>query len=80
VFLPDRTRHYRGVKRRSSPSDRINRLTKWARDCIHRVQTFVGAPEVEELTFLKDERKMLAKLISEQKREIARLRKRLEKR
>jgi hypothetical protein len=41
------------------------------------VQTFVGAQEVEELTFLRDERKMLAKLISEQKREIARLRKRL---
>jgi hypothetical protein len=44
------------------------------------VQTFVGAEEVEELMFLRDERRMLAKLIAEQKAEIRRLRKRLEKR
>jgi hypothetical protein len=61
-------------------SDRSKKLPKWARDYIHRVQTFVGAPEVEELTFLRDERKMLAKLIAEQKAEIRRLRKRVEKR
>jgi hypothetical protein len=73
-------RQYRGLKPTRSLSDRINRLPKWARDYIHHVQTFVGAPEVEELIFLRDERKMLAKLIAEQKAEIRRLRKRLEKR
>ena len=43
-----------------------------------RVHTFVGAEEVEELTSLRDERLILIKLLAEQKREIARLRKRLE--
>jgi DNA transposition AAA+ family ATPase len=41
------------------------------------VHTFVGADEVKELTFLRDERRMLMKLIAEQKREINRLKKRL---
>jgi integrase len=39
------------VKQGSSLPDRINRLPKWARDYIHHVQTFVGAEEIEELTF-----------------------------
>jgi DNA-binding ferritin-like protein (Dps family) len=60
-------------------SDRVNRLPKWARDYIHEVQTFIGAPEVEELMFLRDERRMLIKLIAEQKREMNRLRNRLAK-
>lgn len=64
---------YRSLNPRSSLSERINRLPKWARDYIHHVQTFGGAPEVEELTFLRDERKMLVKLIAEQKAEIRRL-------
>jgi hypothetical protein len=50
---------------------------KWARDYIHRAQTFVGAEEVEELTFLRDERRMLMKLIVEQKAENRRLRRQL---
>jgi hypothetical protein len=68
------------VPGKASLSDRINKLPKWARDYIHHVQTFVGAEEVEELTFLRDERKMLTKLITEQTAEIRRLRTRLEKR
>jgi hypothetical protein len=68
------------VRIKPSLSDRINKLPKWARDYIHHVQTFVGASEVEELMFLRDERRMLAKLIAEQKAEIRRLRERLEKR
>jgi len=31
-------------------SSRINKLPKWARDYIHHVETFVGAPEVEDLS------------------------------
>jgi len=34
---------------------------------------------VKELTFLRDERRMLMKLIAEQKREIRRLKKQIEK-
>jgi hypothetical protein len=69
------------MRRKSSRSlsARINRLPKWARDYIHRVQTFVGAQEVEELTFLRDERRMLMKLIAEQKAENRRLRRQLAK-
>jgi hypothetical protein len=33
-------------------ADKINKLPKWARDYIHQVHTFVGAPEVQELTYL----------------------------
>jgi hypothetical protein len=70
----------RRTSRHQSLSDRINRLPKWARDYVHHVQTFVGADEVGELTHLRDERRQLIKLVAEQKREINRLRKRLEKR
>ena len=56
---------------------RVNSLPKWARDYIHRVQTFVGAPEVEELAQLRGERQQLVKLIAELKAENRRLRKRL---
>lgn len=59
------------------PSDRINKLPKWARDYIHRVETFVGAPEVEELIQLRHERKQLIRLIAELKAENRRLQKKL---
>ncbi len=61
-------------------SARINKLPKWARDYIHNVSTFIGAEEVQELTFLRDQRRQLIKLVRELKAENRRLRKRLEKR
>jgi len=61
-------------------STRINKLPKWARDYIHEVETFVGAEEVEELIFLRDQRRQLIKLVPELKAENRRLRKRLAKR
>jgi ribosomal protein L10 len=62
----------------STLSDRINRLPKWARDYIHHVHTFVGAEEVEELTQLRDERRLLVKLVTELKAENRQLKRRLE--
>ena len=56
---------------------RINKLPKWARDYIHHIETFVGAPEVQELTFLRDQNRQLVKLVAELKAENRRLRKRL---
>jgi hypothetical protein len=44
---------------------RVNKLPKWARDYIHDVETFVGAPEVEELTYLRDQNRQLIKLVAE---------------
>jgi hypothetical protein len=61
-------------------SRRINKLPKWARDYIHHVQTFVGAPEVAELSQLRDERRQLIRLITELKEENRQLRKKLERR
>jgi hypothetical protein len=61
-------------------SGRINKLPGWARDFIHQVETFVGAEEVQELVFLRDQNKALVKLVGELKAENRRLRKRLEKR
>src|SRR5690349_6960504 len=58
-------------------SDRINRLPRWAQDYIMRVHTFVGAEEVEELVFLRDQNKALVKLVGELKAENRRLRKSL---
>jgi hypothetical protein len=58
-------------------SRRINKLPKWARDYIHNIQTFVGAQEVEELTFLRDQNCQLIQLIRELKAENARLKKRV---
>jgi hypothetical protein len=49
----------------------------WARDYIHNVETFIGASEVEELTYLRDERRQLIKLIKELKTENRRLQKKL---
>jgi hypothetical protein len=61
-------------------SARINKLPKWARDYIHNIHTFIGAPEVQELTFLRDQRRQLIKLVGELKSENRRLKKRLAKR
>ena len=58
-------------------SDRINRLPRWAQDYIMRVHTFVGAEEVEELVFLRDQNKALVKLVGELKAENRRMRKKL---
>src|SRR5438874_11064007 len=60
-------------------SARINKLPKWARDFIHNIETFIGAEEVQELTFLRDQNKALVKLVGELKSENRRLRKRLER-
>lgn len=56
-------------------SIRINKLPKWARDFIHNIETFIGAPEVEELTYLRDQNKALIKLVAELKAETRRLKK-----
>jgi len=60
-------------------SRRVNKLRKWARDYIHDVETFVGAPEVQELTLLRDQNKQLIRLVAELKAENRRLNKRLAK-
>jgi len=60
-------------------SQRINKLPKWARDYIHQVSTFIGAEEVQELTFLRDQNRQLIKLVGELKAENRRLKKRLAK-
>jgi hypothetical protein len=60
-------------------SARTAKLPKWARDYIMRVHTFVGAPEVEELTQLRDERRMLIKLMAELKAENRHLQKHIQK-
>jgi hypothetical protein len=60
-------------------SERINKLPKWARDYIHHIETFVGAEEVQELTFLRDQNRQLIKLVAELKAENKRLKKRLER-
>jgi hypothetical protein len=60
-------------------SRRINKLPKWARDYIHHVRTFVGAPEIEELIQLRGERQQLIKLFAELKTENRRLQKKLER-
>jgi hypothetical protein len=56
---------------------RVNKLPKWARDYIHNVQTFVGAPEVEELTYLRDQNRQLIMLVAELKAESYRMAKKV---
>jgi len=46
-----------------SVSERVNMLPKWAREYIHNVSTFVGAPEVQELTYLRNQNEALIKLV-----------------
>jgi hypothetical protein len=58
---------------------RINKLPRWARDYIHHVHTFVGAQEVQEIFFLRDQNQALIKLVSELRAENRRLLKRLER-
>jgi hypothetical protein len=60
-------------------SARINKLPRWARDYIHHVATFVGAQEVQEIFFLRDQNRALIKLVGELKAENRRLLRRLEK-
>ena len=59
--------------------ERIRRLPKWAREYFHHVDTFVGAEEVQEIFYLRDQNRALVKLIAELKTENRRLRQRLEK-
>ena len=37
----------------------VNKLPKWARDYIYQVSTFVGAEEVQEICFLRDQNRAL---------------------
>jgi glucose-6-phosphate 1-dehydrogenase len=60
-------------------SKRVNKLPKWARDYIHHVDTFVGAEEVQEIFYLRDQNKALIKLVAELKVENRRLKRRLER-
>jgi hypothetical protein len=58
-------------------SARVNKPPKWARDYIHLIETFVGAEELQELTFLRDQNRQLIKAVSELKPENRRLKARL---
>jgi hypothetical protein len=57
--------------------ERINRLPKWAREYLHHVDTFVGAGEVQEIFFLRDQNRALIKMVAELKAENRRFRRRL---
>ena len=57
--------------------ERINRLPKLAREYLHHVDTFVGAQEVQEIFFLRDQNRALIKLVGELKAENRRLQKKL---
>jgi hypothetical protein len=57
---------------------RSEKYPKWIRDYIHNVQTFIGAPEVAELTFLRDQNKALIRLVRELGAESQRLQRRLD--
>jgi hypothetical protein len=68
----------RGAKRKPMwVSDRANRLPRWAQDYIMQLHSFVGAEEIEEFVFLRDQNKALVKLVGQLKAENRRLRKRL---
>jgi hypothetical protein len=56
---------------------RLEKYPKWIRDYIRNVQTFIGAPEVAELTFLREQNKALIRLVRELKAESQRLQRRL---
>jgi hypothetical protein len=56
--------------------ERISRLPKWHGNTSH-VDTFVGAKEVQEIFFLRDQNRALIKLVAESKLENRRLLKRL---
>jgi hypothetical protein len=59
--------------------ERVNRLPKWAREYLRHVDTFVGAEEVQEIFYLRDQNRALVKLVAELKAENRRLVKRWEK-
>jgi hypothetical protein len=42
---------------------RLEKYPKWIRDYVHHVQTFVGAEEVAEIFFLREQNKALIKLV-----------------
>jgi hypothetical protein len=60
-------------------AERINRRPKWAWEYLHHVDTFVGAQEVQEIFYLRDQNRALIKLVAELKAENYRLAKRWEK-
>jgi hypothetical protein len=47
----------------------ISRLPKWAREYLPHVDTFVGAEEVQEILYLRDQNQALIKLVAELKAE-----------
>ena len=53
--------------------ERIGRLPKWAREYLHHVDTLVGAEEVQEIFYLRDQNRALIKLVAELKAENRRL-------
>jgi hypothetical protein len=59
--------------------ERIGRLPKWAREYLHHVDTLVGAEEVQDIFYLRDQNRALIKLVAELKAEKRRLTKRLDK-
>jgi len=71
-------RYYGGPYLPPTP-ERVNRLPKWARNYLHHVFTFVGAEEVQEIFFLRDQNRALIKLVADLKVENRRLLKGLEK-
>ena len=58
-------------------AERINKLPKWARNYLHEVSAFVGAEEVQEIFFLRDQNRSLIKLVGELKAENRRLQKKI---
>ena len=56
--------------------ERINRLPKWAREYLLHIDTFMGAEEVQEIFFLRDQNRALVKLVGELKAENRRLKRR----
>jgi len=71
-----RSRTYGAVEARpflAITPERINRLPKWAREYLHHVDTFVGADEVKEIFYLRDQNRALIKLVAELKAESRRL-------
>jgi len=61
-------------------AERVNRLPKWAREYLHHIYTLVGAEEVQEIFYLRDQNRALIKLVAELKADNRRLAKRWEKR
>jgi len=58
---------------------RLEKYPKWIRDYIHHVHTYMGADEVEEIFFLRDQNRALIRMVAELKAENRRLQRRLDK-